>query len=513
MPCRSRGRLEEAAESMQIRALFLATLLATLAPAGGVRAAEAEAAADAGQARLFPRPAGLEPQIHFWRAIFTQYSAHQVVLHDAVNLDKVYKVLDFRSRLDDGFSDGELAGLERIETDVELDRLRATLLRLHALGPHPESLTAEERAVYDLWADDPAPDRFLAAADDKRLHGQRGLRERFAGGIRASRPYFPEMERIFREEGLPVELVRLPLIESCFDLRAYSKAGAAGVWQFMPKTGRLFMRVDNLVDERRDPISSTRAAARFLARVHDMLDTWPLTITAYNHGPQGVARAVSEVGTTDIATIVRDYHGKAFGFASRNFYVEFLAALAARGRGGEGTGPPGGAQLPRAARPDGLAHREEAQGEPPEPPPRQEDQASPPAEPEDPDRERRVDGRIPEPPGAAAATSAGPRAPAACGGGAPGARFRGFSHLVRSPAGCGPIRCFCVSKAGAALSSGETRRRSPRRRRASRPAPRSPWSRPRPAPTWPASGTSHVRTGRATWPAPSWPTPRRAIRS
>src|SRR6266566_1589570 len=192
---------------MRIRVLFLATLLATLAPAAGVRAGEDEATVDLRQAHLFPRPAQLEPQIRF------------------------------------------------------------------------------------------------------------------------SRAFFPEMERIFREEGLPVELVRLPLIESCFDLRAYSKAGAAGVWQFMPKTGRLFMRVDNLVDERRDPISSTRAAARFLTRVHDMLDTWPLTITAYNHGPDGVARAVSEVGTNDIATIVRDYHGKAFGFASRNFYVEFLAAL------------------------------------------------------------------------------------------------------------------------------------------------------------------------------------------
>ena len=312
---------------MRIRVLFLATLLATLAPAGGVLAAEDEAGVDVRQARLFPRPAELEPQIRFWRAIFTQYSAHQVVLHDAVHLDKVYKVLDFRSRLDDGFSEGELASLERLETDVELDRLRALLLRLHAAGSQPESLTAEERAVYDLWADDPAPDRFLTAADDKRLHSQRGLRERFAEGVRVSRAYFPEMEHIFREEGLPVELVRLPLIESCFDLRAYSKAGAAGVWQFMPKTGRLFMRVDNLVDERRDPISSTRAAARFLTRVHDMLDTWPLTITAYNHGPDGVARAVSEVGTADIATIVRDYHGKAFGFASRNFYVEFLAAL------------------------------------------------------------------------------------------------------------------------------------------------------------------------------------------
>ena len=297
-----------------------------MAPATAARAAEGESL-DARHARLFPRPAELEPQIHFWRAIFTQYSAHQVVLHDALHLDKVYKVLDFRSRLDNGLSDGEIARIERFETDLELDRERALLLRLNALGPHPESLTAEERAVYVLWADDPAPDAFLAAADDKRLHSQRGLRERFAEGIRISRRYFPEMERIFREEELPVELVRLPLIESCFNLQAYSKVGAAGVWQFMPTTGRLFMRVDHLIDERRDPISSTYAAAQFLARVHDMLGTWPLTITAYNHGPEGMARAVSEVGTTDIGSIVRDYRGKAFGFASRNFYAEFLAAL------------------------------------------------------------------------------------------------------------------------------------------------------------------------------------------
>src|SRR5207302_759238 len=174
---------------------------------------------------------------------------------------------------------------------------------------------------------DPSPDRFLVAADDKHLRAQRGLRERFAEGIRVSRRYLPEMERIFREEGLPVELTRLPLIESCFNLHAYSKVGAAGIWQFMPATGRHFMRVDNLVDERRDPIASTRAAAQFLDRVHDMLGSWPLAITAYNHGPDGVARAVGEVGSSDIGRIVREYQGRAFGFASRNFYAEFLAAL------------------------------------------------------------------------------------------------------------------------------------------------------------------------------------------
>jgi len=262
-------------------------------PAGAARADQPPAHADA-----FPCPAGLEPQVRFWRGIFAETSIHQVVLHDALHLDKVYKVLDFRPELEDGVS------------PAEVDRL-----------------TAEERAIHDLFADDPAPDRFLAAADEKRLRGQRGLRERFGEGLRVSRRYLPEMERIFREEGLPVELTRLPLVESCFNLHAYSKVGAAGVWQFMPATGRRFLHVDNLVDERRDPIFSTRAAARFLAEMHGSLAAWPLAITAYNHGPEGMARAVAQLGTTDIVTIVRDYHGNAFGFASRNFYAEFLAAL------------------------------------------------------------------------------------------------------------------------------------------------------------------------------------------
>ena len=312
---------------MKVKTFYLAMLLAILGPAVDGRAMDAPPTeADAHMARLFPRPAALEPQIAFWHAIFTEYSSHQVVLHDAVRLDKVYKVLDFRPHVDSGMSEGELAALERIETDLELDRVRATLLRLHALGPQPASLTADERHIFELFADDPAPDRFLLAADEKRLHSQRGLRERFGDGVRASRRYLPEMERIFREEGLPVELTRLPLIESCFNLRAYSKVGAAGIWQFMPATGRLFMRVDNLVDERRDPIASTRAAAQFLDRVHDNLGSWPLAITAYNHGPTGVQRARETIHSDDLGELVRRYEGPGFGFASRNFYAEFLAA-------------------------------------------------------------------------------------------------------------------------------------------------------------------------------------------
>ena len=311
---------------MRAATFILATILANLVVIAGARA-DHPADGPLNRAVLFPEPAEMAPQIGFWRAIFADYSRHQVVLHDALHVDKVYKVLDFRHYLDEGMGEGELERLMRLDTDFELERVRATLLRLHALGPHPEALTAEEQRIVDLFADDPASDRFLAAADSKRLHSQRGLRERFAEAVQVSRRYLPEMERIFADEGLPIELTRLPLIESSFDLRAYSKAGAAGIWQFIPATGRRFMRVDALVDERRDPFASTRAAALYLREVHGLLNSWPLAITAYNHGPQGMARAVREVGTTDIASIIRQYDGKAFGFASRNFYAEFLAAL------------------------------------------------------------------------------------------------------------------------------------------------------------------------------------------
>jgi membrane-bound lytic murein transglycosylase D len=268
----------------------------------------------------------MEHQIRFWRSVFADYSKYQVVVHDTIDLDRIYSVVDFTDLAAQGVDPIELDRAMKEETEIEVARLRSLFRRI-AEGVSRDELLDDERRVYDLFASDRDPDRFLVAGDEKRLRTQRGIRERFEDGYRRARRFFPEMERIFREEGVPVELTRLPLIESCFNLEAYSKVGAAGVWQFMPSTGRLFMEVNDLIDERRDPITSTRAAARFLARTYDMLGSWPLAITAYNHGPGGMARAVRDVGTDDIAAIVREYKGPAFGFASRNFYAEFLAAL------------------------------------------------------------------------------------------------------------------------------------------------------------------------------------------
>jgi membrane-bound lytic murein transglycosylase D len=87
------------------------------------------------------------------------------------------------------------------------------------------------------------------------------------------------------------------------------------------------MQVDYVVDQRMDPFAATVAAAQLLEHNYQLTGTWPLALTAYNHGASSMRRASKQLGTTDIATILRDYRGRAFGFASRNFYLSFLAAL------------------------------------------------------------------------------------------------------------------------------------------------------------------------------------------
>lgn len=290
----------------------LAVLLAAMTP-------PAEAASH------FEVPPALQRQVDFWRDIFAVYSKQQVVLHDTERLDRVYGVLDFSDLARSGLSAVQIELQRKRTVDAEIERIRAVLLSFHQ-GFSPRS--AEEKRIFDLFRGDRSPHRFLRAAEKDRLRSQTGLRDRFAEGISVGHRYFRDMERVFAEEGVPLEITRLPLVESSFNLRAYSKVGAAGIWQFMPATARMFsLRIDNAVDERLDPLAATRAAAQFLRQNYRVLGTWPLAIMAYNHGPGGIARAVRTLGTTDESTIIQRYDGPAFKFASRNFYPEFLAAL------------------------------------------------------------------------------------------------------------------------------------------------------------------------------------------
>jgi membrane-bound lytic murein transglycosylase D len=301
--------------------------LLVLAMLGGVKAYGEN---DAGSAHgHFPYPAALRPQVEFWKKIFATYSKYQAVIHDAETM-KVYKVLDFQPLLEEeGLDEATVSQIKQDQTKIEIERIRSLLLTLHQCNPNCEGLEADQQKIWSLYRNVKDSDKFSHAAGEDRIRSQTGVKERFAEAIRVSRRYLKAMEAIFRQEGVPIELTRLPFIESSFNVQAYSKVGAAGIWQFMPSTGRLYdLRINHLVDERRDPLIATQAAARFLKSNYEKLGAWPLAITAYNHGPAGLAAAVDELVTTDIATIIKYYKGSRFGFASRNFYPEFLAAIA-----------------------------------------------------------------------------------------------------------------------------------------------------------------------------------------
>jgi len=284
-----------------------------------------------GSAADFPQPPSLRPAVNFWKNIFGKYSEHQILIVDAEHLGRVYAVLDYRDLVARGESAITVEQVERAGMADEKEHIHQLLIGLDARQGNDAGLSDQERHIWNMFAKNTSPRKFAEAADPSRIRAQRGLRERFAEGIRASRRYLHEMEEIFRSEGLPVELTRLPLVESCFNIDAYSKVGAAGIWQFMRSTGRDYMHIGGVLDERRDPLRATRAAAEHLQANFEALGSWPLAITAYNHGRAGMMRAVSDTGTTDIGTIVHNYHGPLFGYASRNFYAEFLAAVAVEG--------------------------------------------------------------------------------------------------------------------------------------------------------------------------------------
>ncbi len=263
----------------------------------------------------FPKPKGLEPDVAFWKRIFTEVDTRHGLIHDDRYLDIVYAKIPVAEHS------------QAREVEQAKARYRAILERL-AKGKR-QDLTAEERRVYRMWkAKGKTRGRDLREAA-RHLRFQLGQSDKFkAGWVRAGR-WRGYIERTLAHHGVPKALAALPHVESSFNPEAYSHVGAAGLWQFTRSTGRRYLRVDHVVDERLDPYEATEAAARLLKYNYDLLGSWPLAITAYNHGASGVRRAVRALGTKDIETIVRKYKGRTFGFASRNFYVAFLAALEA----------------------------------------------------------------------------------------------------------------------------------------------------------------------------------------
>jgi membrane-bound lytic murein transglycosylase D len=264
--------------------------------------------------RNFPQPPALDRDVNFWIRVYTEIGTNAGFLHDQYNLGVVYETIQF----DPGMS------ARQRERLVENHR-QQIVAALKRIAHATDTLSPEDQHIRDMWGDAYSPARVLSAVEDIRF--QLGQTDRFREGLVRSGLWQAHIEQTLSDLGLPRELGVLPHVESSFNAAAYSKAGAAGMWQFMRSTGRRYMRIDSAVDDRMDPFRSTEAAAQLLSFNYRLLGTWPLALTAYNHGAEGMRRAKEQLGTDDIVMVVRNYHSPSFGFASRNYYVSFLAAM------------------------------------------------------------------------------------------------------------------------------------------------------------------------------------------
>lgn len=264
------------------------------------------------QSTHFPEPKSMKPMVTFWERVYSEWDENQAIYHDNRYLDVIYEVMDVTSYN------------RRIVLQSHEDVLRERLTNMVESYISQRPLTREqkkwiamlkkaggEQAVYD------APER---------LRYQTGLKNNFRRGLEISGYYMPEFKKIMKKNNVPTEIAYLPHVESSFQGRAYSHVGAAGMWQFMPATARSYLPMKrNVIDGRMDPFMAAEGAAVYLSEAYDRVAEWPLALTGYNHGVGGMMRAKNEIGP-DIGQIVWEYDGPRFGFASRNFYAEFLAA-------------------------------------------------------------------------------------------------------------------------------------------------------------------------------------------
>ncbi|NDE14815.1 hypothetical protein EBZ80_07800 [bacterium] len=277
----------------------------------------------------FSVPDELARRFNFWRRVYGLWAKDQYVLHSSeypevileiIDASKVYKS-DFLGR--EAQAESYVSGIGAIRRAS----YRQMLMDLHRdRKKDVKTLSPVMQRIARLFEHIQDPMKYAKAA--RTLRFQRGQRDFIAAGLQTGPKYLDAIEPIFAGQGVPKELSRLAYIESSFNLVAVSKVGASGVYQIMPETGRQYLRMVPGIDERNEPVKAATAAAKLLKMNYDILGSWPLAITAYNHGVGGLKRAVRATGRNDLGWLVQNYTNPQFQFASKNFFCGFLAILA-----------------------------------------------------------------------------------------------------------------------------------------------------------------------------------------
>ena len=275
----------------------------------------------------FKVPEGLRQRTEFWFDIYTRYGEAHHIIHHVRYPWIVYKIVDTNDMLLNGKGPLWLRRDRGNKLAIKTAAQVREALRKLARRNDYSNLPALEKELYDKLLPLKGARKAVFRLAAESVRSQLGQKDFFQRGLINSSRYLPYMEEEFRRLGLPTELTRMPFVESSFNEAAYSKVGASGIWQIMPRTGKAYMIVEPHLDERNSPLKATVAAGRLLRSYYRAMNSWPLTITSYNHGIGNIQTAIRKANSRDLSEIVARYHAGDFRFASSNFFTCFLAAL------------------------------------------------------------------------------------------------------------------------------------------------------------------------------------------
>lgn len=272
------------------------------------------------------------PSVNFWFLIYTQFESSSVVFHDKSNLSIIYKVLDFSALHRKKVPKNTLYVLQRKLSDEKLDVLKD---ELNELVKNPFSLTPSAKRIYrtirqagvTLPIKESERVTFFKELK-KNVRSQTGQKDHIRDGIVRSLPYQVFLKKYFTDRNLPTELLAIPFLESSFNPKAHSRVNALGVWQFMPLIGSYFVpKRTGKYDYRSNVGVSSVAAAFLLSENFRIMKSWDLAVTAYNSGTRHLLKTKRELASDniDLEQIIKHSDSESFGFASKNFYSEFLA--------------------------------------------------------------------------------------------------------------------------------------------------------------------------------------------
>jgi hypothetical protein len=264
-------------------------------------------------------------RVQFWIDIYSRFSSRTRVIHDRRHPEVMFGYMDFRP-LYRNMSSKVAAEIKASAFEKKI--LKELKLRLdEAAGlskTHFLSLD-EKTAIQAFLSRSGALDKTSYLKLIKNIRTQTGQSDIFLMALQRSKYLLPHIESVFKQQGLPIALARIPFVESSFNSKALSKIGAVGIWQFTPETARELIHSD-AEHLWADPLRQTKSAAKLLKLYRAALPDWGTTITSYNTGVGRVRRIVEKYNVTNVGTLIELSHTDTLGFAGKNFYSEFLAA-------------------------------------------------------------------------------------------------------------------------------------------------------------------------------------------